>query len=83
MQPWIELNIPFGSDWETHDDEGNPVDSFRQRGLMRVGVQFKTVDGTFLIGDINKENGGCGCCGGRWHSDVVLAYRDLMPPGGQ
>lgn len=68
---WIDLNpaLPYGT------RPSDPEDTFMRRGLARAGVMLRTAEGTeYLIGDVNDEGGGCGCCGYVRPSTMVVSY---------
>ena len=72
MSEWIECRLPY---W-TIDSY---TDTFDKRGLFKPGMQIRLRDGReLIIGDINKNNGGCGCCGGIDYDDTIVAYRNLL-----
>lgn len=71
---WIETNIPFGPIYDADDYPDSGVDSICDRGLNRAGVLVEIEGQQKLIGHINQQNGGCGCCGGIRDDEMVTRY---------
>ena len=73
---WIEVNLPFGPIYDADDYPDSGLDSITERGLNRAGVLLKFVGDPkpTLIGHVNTSNGGCGCCSGISHGDLVTHY---------
>lgn len=71
-EDWIEVNIPFGPAY----DSGEQLDSLDKRGLCTAGTLVKLDTGEeFLIGDVNRNGGGCDCCPTVGYRDTVAYYK--------
>lgn len=68
MSDWIEVASTYG-DWLEANNGDDPP--WLSPGML-VEVQGKK---PILIGHVNRNNGGCSCCGGIHPRDYVLRYR--------
>jgi hypothetical protein len=86
---WIPVDLPFGpihGDGDKDPPSWAGDEYGATRDVLQVGMivrvrQFKWDLGelsneieTLLVGDINDNNGGCGCCSGISYRDLVIAY---------
>jgi hypothetical protein len=69
---WVYLTEPRENVSSWYDDDGNELPR-----LLEVGRLLRLADGSvLLVGDCNRNGGGCDCCGG--HSSPVVAYSDSL-----
>lgn len=82
---WIPIDLPFGKlNGQVERDVLQPGIVVRLRQFkpdMPKGKRWSTSEGklsdeveTLLVGDINDNNGGCGCCEGIDYRDHIVAY---------
>lgn len=82
MTEWIEVNQPWGEVEGVVCKPGVQVEV--ERAAVRLddlGRPSKVVE-VYLVGDLNKGGGVCGCCSAFGNADVVVRYRVVIGEGG-
>lgn len=76
VNTWIEINLPFGPQWD--DECVEQIDSLELRGLNKPGTLIEMETGeVFLIGDINPLRGVCDDCS-EFGSDAIVRRYSVL-----